>query len=133
MFTQEQIKKLLANKHVAKCSSESITYNKDFKVWAVKKYFNEGLSPNMIFEEAGFDLEVIGGNRPKECLRQWRKKYGLKGAAGLKEDDRGKHGGRKKELRFKNDKEKIKYLEAKVAYMDAENDFLAKLRGLKRE
>jgi hypothetical protein len=133
MFTPEQIKKLLASKYVVRCSPKSITYRQDFKVWAVKKYFNEGYSPNRIFEEAGFDLRIIGRSRPKERLRFWRKKYGLKGSAGLKKDDRGKYGGRKKELRFKNDQEKIKYLEAKIAYMDAENDFLAKLRGLKRE
>ena len=45
----------------------------------------------------------------------------------------GRGGGRPPKMKFKNDKEKIKYLEAKIAYMDAENDFLAKLRGLKRE
>lgn len=132
MFTHEQIKDLLANKNVAKCSPKSITYKKEFKIWAVKKYFEEGCSSSMIFEEAGFDLRVMG-KRPKDCLVLWRKKYSKKGEAGLKEDDRGKYGGRKKALRFKNDIEKIKYLEAKIAYMDAENDFLAKLRGLKRE
>jgi len=29
---------------------------------------------------------------------------------------------------WQNDKEKIKYLETKIAYLKAENDFLAKLR-----
>jgi transposase-like protein len=133
MFTREQVNELLANKNVAKCSSKSITYKKEFKIWAVKKYINEGYSPNMIFEEAGFDIDMIGRNNPKECLRRWRRKYSRTGEAGLTEDNRGKYGGRRKELRFKNDTEKIKYLEAKIAYMDAENDFLAKLRGLKRE
>ena len=133
MFTPEQIDQLLANKNVSKCSPKSITYKKEFKIWAIKKYFEEGYSPNMIFEEAGFDLNALGVNRPKECLRLWRKKHSKMGEVGLTEDNRGKYGGKKKELRFKNDKEKIKYLEAKIAYMDAENDFLAKLRGLKRE
>lgn len=133
MFTAEQIDLLLANKNVSKCSSKSITYKKEFKIWAVKKYFNEGYSPNMIFEEAGFDINIIGRHKPKGRLKEWRKIYEQLGEQGLLEENRGKHGGRKKELHFKNDKEKIKYLEAKIAYMNAENDFLAKLRGFKRE
>jgi transposase len=135
MFTLEQINDLLANENVAKCSPKSITYTKEFKLWAVKQYFEEGLSPNRIFEKAGFNISVIGRRKPKWCLERWRKTYNTKGEKGLKEEARGKGGGggRPKKPTFKNDKEKIKYLEAKIAYMDAENDFLAKLRGLKRE
>jgi len=42
-------------------------------------------------------------------------------------------GRRQKRKEFKDNEEKIKYLETKVKYLNAENDFLAKLRGLKRE
>lgn len=135
MFTQKQIKDLLANNNVAKCSPKSITYTNEFKVFAVKKYYEEGLSPNMIFREAGFDINIIGKDKPKWCLDGWRKIYTKKGEKGLLKDGRGKHGkgGRQSETKFKNDQEEIKYLKAKIAYMDAENDFLAKLRGLKRE
>jgi len=135
MFTQEQINYLLANENVAKCSPKSITYKKEFKIWAVKKYLKEGFSPSMIFKGAGFDLNIIGRNKPKWCLSCWRKIYSDKGEKELLKENRGsgRGGGRPPKMKFKNDKEKIKYLEAKIAYMDAENDFLAKLRGLKRE
>lgn len=135
MFTTEQINNLLANENVAKCSPKSITYKKEFKIWAVKKYLEEGFSPGRIFREADFDLNIIGRDKAKWCLSRWRKTYADKGEKGLSKDKRGKHknGGRPPKMEFKNDKEKIKYLEAKIAYMDAENDFLAKLRGLKRE
>lgn len=133
MFTQEQINSLLANENVAKCSPKSITYKKEFKIWAVNKYFNEGYSPNMIFEEAGFDIGMIGRDKPKGCLRRWRKTYARKGESGLLKESRGGPGRRKKQSQFKDKDEEIKYLKAKIAYMDAENDFLAKLRGLKRE
>ncbi len=134
MFTQEQINELLKNKNVCKCSSTSISYSKIFKVTAIKKYYEDGCSPNMIFREAGFDLEVIGENKPKDCLSRWRKKYNSKGEKGLLEDDRNMSGGgRKKKMHFKSKDEEIEYLKAKISYMDAENDFLAKLRGLKRE
>lgn len=133
MFTQEQIKDLEKNKNVSKCSSKSISYHKDFKIWAVKKYFKEGYSPRMIFEEAEFDIGIIGEDRATDSLIRWRRKYNSKGENGLSEDNRGKLGGRKKNHQFKTKDEEIKYLKAKIVYIDAENDFLAKLRGLKRE
>jgi transposase-like protein len=133
MFNPEQIKDLLSNKNVYKCSSESITYSKQFKLWAIRRYYDDGYSPNAIFREAGFNLDVIGRNRPKECLTRWRNTYNNKGEKELTKETRGRPGGKRPKMEFKSDKEKIKYLEAKIAYVDAENDFLAKLRGLKRK
>lgn len=135
MFTEEQIDLLLANKNVSKCSPKSITYKKAFKIWAVKKYLEEGYGPSMIFREAGFNLSIIGRDKPEWCLTRWRKIYFQKGEEALLKENRGGQGsgGRPPKMKFKNDKEEIKYLKAKIAYMDAENDFLAKLRGLKRE
>lgn len=51
------------------------------------------------------------------------------------EETRGKHskGGRPKIPKFKDEKEKIKYLELQVAYLKAENDFLVKLRAQKNK
>ena len=51
IFTQEQIVSFLQNKNVAACSEKSITYHKDFKLAAVKRY-QEGLPPLAIFTEA---------------------------------------------------------------------------------
>jgi hypothetical protein len=72
---------------------------------------------------------MIGRDTPKECLKRWRKTFKEKGEEGLKSDGRAqiKGGGRPK-TNWSNDKEKIKYLETKIAYLKAENDFLAKLR-----
>ena len=132
MYTKEQINEISKNENVSKCSPASITYKGKFKVRAVRQYFNDGWSPNMIFREAGFDLDMIGRQRPKDYLKDWRKIYDEEGEEGLLKEKRGRpYGTKKKE--FKDDKEKIEYLEAKIEYMDAENDFLAKLRGLERE
>jgi len=133
MFNPEQIKELLNNKNVVSCSSKSITFSGDFKLRSVKRYYNDGYSPSMIFEEEGFNLTTMGKDRSKHCLTRWRRIYNEKGEKGLMEESRGGLGGRKPKIEFKNDKEKIKYLEAKISYMDAENHFLAKLRGLKRK
>lgn len=129
MFNPEQIRELLKNKNVDKCSPNSITYSKDFKLRSVKRYYDQGDSPNMIFEQAGFDLDIIGRKKPKDCLKRWRKIYNTKGVKALMRDDR-RGPGRRAKIKESDD---IKYLKAKIDYLEAENDFLAKLRGLKRK
>lgn len=129
-FTPEQITELLGNPHVAKCSEKSIGYQKDFKIFAIKRY-NEGWPPQQIFLAAEFNIALIGSETPKWCLKRWIKIFRKKGMAGLKTDGReqgNNRGGRHRSINCLSDKEKLKYLEAQVAYLKAENDFLAKLR-----
>lgn len=129
IFNQEQIKSLLQNPSVANCSEKSISYHKKFKVSAIKKY-QEGLPPSEIFIQAQFDIDVIGHKTPKECLFRWKKILKNKGVTGLRTDGRGKHksSGRPKNPANLSDEEKLKRLEAEVAYLKEENRFLAKLR-----
>lgn len=130
-FTSEQINGLLGNRNVSKCSDRAITYDKDFKVKAVKQYRDDGKSAKQIFKESGFDLDAVGETTPQNCLKTWRRIFKIKGAAGLITETRGRSGRpRTKEL---TDAKKIEYLEAKVAYLKAENDFLAKLRAKRAE
>jgi|SRR3989344_5455486 len=126
IFTQEQINTLLNNKNVAKCSEKSISYHRDFKLAAVRRY-QEGLPPTAIFTEAGFNLALIGRKEPKWCLERWRSIFRKKGADGFSKEARG-GPGRRKALRPMSDQEKLKYYEAQIAYLKAENAFLAKLR-----
>lgn len=132
VFTQEQIDDLSRNVHVRKCSKKSVTYSGDFKVMAVKRYEEEGVPPSQIFREAGFDLSVIGKDVPDDRMLRWRKVVKTKGLGGLATETRGKGGGRPKTKNL-SETEKIERLEATVAYLKAENDFLAKLRAKRRE
>lgn len=129
ILNKEQIETLLQNPNVAGCSEKSISYHKDFKILAVRKY-QEGLSSSEIFKQARFDIGMIGHKTPKECLRRWKKIFRDKGETGLKTDGRGqsKAGGRPKSLANLTGEEKLKRLEAEVAYLKEENRFLAKLR-----
>lgn len=109
-------------------------YNKEFKLKAVKQY-QEGLTPQAIFKLNGFDLKALTTCRPKDLLSRWNKIYREQGEKGLTEENRGKGkgGGRPKIPKFKDEKEKIKYLELQVKYLKSENDFLIKLRAQKRK
>lgn len=130
IFTAEQITNLSANKNVIRCSPKSITYNYAFKMDAIKRC-KGGVGIKQVFEEAGFDLNVIGHKTPKACIRRWRRTCTRKGAVALSDEKRGKSVGGSKgrpRLRGLTDTEKIKQLELTVLYLKAENDFLAKLR-----
>lgn len=112
------------------------SYSKEFKVKAVKQYNEEGLTPKEIFKRSGIDLNPTSKKNPNHCLSRWNKIYRKHGEQGLMEENRGKkskHGGRPKTIKFKDEKEKIKYLESQVKYLKAENDFLIKLRAQKRK
>ena len=131
-FNKEQIEQLVNNQNVSKCSEKAITYNKIFKIKAVKQY-QGGSTAKQIFKEAGLVAELVGEDTAKNCLPDWLKIYKIKGENGLSVEARGRsHSGGRPKTKWSTDADKIKYLEAKVAYLKAENDFLAKLRGLKR-
>ena len=124
MYTKDQLKALKANTNVSKCSSKSITYSKEFKVRAVKAYYQEGQSPNMIFLGGGFDLNVIGRGKPKDCLKEWRNIYKSKGEDGLLTENRGRNRWKKP----RGDDLDVEYLQTKIAYLEAENNFLRNLK-----
>ena len=131
-FTKEEIEILSKNENVSKCSERSITYRPNFKVRAVTKY-QGGKGSREIFEGAGFNLQIIGKDKPSECLKQWNKVSKTKGLDHLGKETRGKGGGRPKKPKDLSDKDKIKRLEAEVAYLKAENDFFTKLRAKRAE
>lgn len=127
---EEEIAALLKNKNVANCSHKSITYSNGFKIRAIKQY-EEGLSSREIFEQAGFDLKAIGKDTPFDRIKQWNRVVRKKGESSLCSENRGRSSPGRPKLKGLTDKEKMEYLEAKVAYLKAENEFLAQLRKKK--
>lgn len=126
IYSAGQLRDLRANPNVKKCSEKSITYSPAFKQKAVKQYYEEGLSSRQIFLQAGFDLATLGQHKPKACLKLWRRIYKTKGLASLQTDPRGTNRLGKKQSKF--DESSPEYLKAKVAYLEAENAFLRKLK-----
>ncbi|NTV51335.1 MAG: hypothetical protein HGA69_00665 [Desulfobulbaceae bacterium] len=132
IFSPEQIASLLRNPNVARCSTKSISYSKQFKVLAVRQYYEEGLPVRHIFTNAGFDLQLIGSETPMDCLKRWRKTFKTRGLEGLTSERRGKSPTGRPRIKAMTDAEKISRLEATIAYLRAENDFLMKLRAQRK-
>jgi len=123
-FTEEQIKTLSKNKNVRRCGAKSVRYTRSFKAEALRKYNEEGLSAVEIFKEAGFDLAVIDIRKPNKLMNQWNKAFGPRPVG---QENTGITIKRIENRRV------MKNLEAKMAYLQAENCFLAKFRAGKRK
>ena len=129
IHSNKDIEKLKSNQYVLKCSKKMVIYTYEFKKKALELY-KQGLSPNEIWRISDFDLNMFRTSHPRERVKGWRDIVKKRGLSGLK-ILHGSSGRRKtKDL---SDVDKIKYLQLQVKYLEAENDFLAKLRAKKEE
>lgn len=130
-YTQSQIDQLKRNPNVLEVTESSISYLPEFKVQAVKSSL-EGNSPASIFIKNGFDLDMIGKDIPRKRLYMWRRIYEESGELGLLTDHRGKNAAMKgsKESSIED---QLKKAEAKIKFLEMENEFLKKLDKMERE
>lgn len=129
IFTQKEIKVLSANPYVKSVSSKGITYADEFKRIFIAEN-EKGKLPRQIFEECGFDIDIIGLERVQSSGKRWRKQYRENGVYGLK-DTRKESSGRSrvKELSLE---EKFRRLEAQNNLLKAENELLKKIDFMER-
>lgn len=128
-FTEKEIKKLANNPHVKSVTPKGIVYTEEFKLKFVTEY-EHGKQSRQIFEDAGFDVDMIGIKRMKSASSRWRKAYDDHGESGLR-DSRADFSGRTstKELSIE---EKYARLEAAHHLLQAENELLKKIRLAER-
>ena len=109
LFTEEEIIILKQNKYVKKVTSKGITYTDEFKRIFIDENGN-GKLPRIIFEECGFNIDIIGMQRVKSSASRWRTAFKNGGAIKLT-DTRKYNTGRpiEKDLSIE---EKYKKLEA---------------------
>ena len=61
-FTEEEQEILKGNKHVILVTDKAIYYTNEFKLLFIKEYLG-GKKPAQIFQDAGFDLKMLGSKR----------------------------------------------------------------------
>lgn len=131
-FSPEDRAGIMQNKNVLRVSETTITYNPAFKVEAVRASLNERKPPQAIFTEAGFDLSLIGLETPKWCLKRWRKAFKQHGEERLRNDRRGRGSTGRPTEKDLTVEEKLRRAEARIGYLEKENEFLKKLEALER-
>ncbi len=131
IFSQEQITQLKQNPCVFECTQKSIHYTFEFKKRALDLY-TQGISPNEIWKQAGFDISIWKKGYCGNTLKDWRRFVRTRGIESLT-----KRGGIQADKGPKNEStindDMVKRLLLQVKYLKAENDFLAKLRAKKAE
>ncbi len=131
IFSKEQVVELKQNPCVFECRERSIHYTYEFKKRALELYA-DGVKPEEIWRQAGFDTAIWKKRYCEHTLKDWRrmvKKRGLESltkASGVQAD-----GGYKRARSPEEDR--VRRLELQVRYLEAENDFLAKLRAKRAE
>ena len=131
IFSSEQIAKLELNPCVFSCSQRSISYTYDFKKRALDLYF-QGIKPDEIWKQASFDIGILKKDYCRYTLKDWRRMVKKSGLDSLTrrsgvQADRGYRKAKSPEA------DRVRRLELQVRYLEAENDFLAKLRAKRAE
>lgn len=130
IFNDKQIKLLAKNPNVLRVSDKAITYSEEFKNKFIEEN-SKGILPRKIFEDNGFDIEIIGLKRIEQSAARWRKRYADMGVLGLK-DSRKSNSGRPL-VRDLTAQEEIEKLKAKISLLEIENEFLKKLDKIERK
>ncbi|MBD8028715.1 IS3 family transposase, partial [Ureibacillus sp. Re31] len=119
IFNEHQRRLLETNQNVASVSDRAIQYTAEFKIKAVKE--NQlGKGPAQIFNEAGFDLEIIGLKKAQSSLARWRKTYQTLGESGFLEERRGKASSGRPKAEHLSAEKKLEKAEARIRLLEAE-------------
>ncbi|WP_160726164.1 IS3 family transposase [Bacillus sp. USDA818B3_A] len=129
LFKEKEVKNLSNNPYVKSVSSKGITYTDEFKHLFIEEN-SGGKLPREIFEQCGFDIDVLGMECVKAAGKRWRASYRENGVAGLR-DTRGENSGRSCERELTLE-EKFARLEAQNNLLKAENELLKKIRFFRK-
>ena len=129
LFTNGEINILSQNQYVKNVSTKGITYTDEFRNIFIIEY-DKGKLPRRIFNECGFDINILGIERVNSAAKRWRKAYKENGVIGLS-DTRKSNSGRPstKELSMESKNER---LQAQINLLKAENELLKKIQFLER-
>lgn len=121
------------NSSVSNFGEKQISFTAEFKKSAVKSY-KQGKSPREIFMEAGLDPKLFPEEYCSKSIARWRKNQDKHGAHAFSQEHRGKSSTGRPKGPIKNKKPmSIEQMEARLAYLEAENDFLKKLHALAKK
>lgn len=128
-FTEKEQEILSRNKFVVNVSEKAITYSDEFKQLFIDQNMLQK-TPREIFEANGFDVNVIGMSRVKQCADRWRKAYKQDGIIGLADSRKGSSG--RPLQRELTQQEVIAKQEARIKLLESQLELLKKLDSNER-
>ena len=129
-FTSKAQKALMDSGWVQKITKSHVVFTPEFKIKAVQLNL-EGFNPTDIFSSLGLNPAFFHEELPKKSISRWKKIYLENGEDSFREERRGKSSTGRPKRKF--DKSDLKSMEERIAYLEAENFVLKKLRALEEE
>lgn len=130
-FTKEQIATLRQNPYVYRVTPSTLTLTKEFKEVFYTEY-QKGISPRVILEDHGFDINVIGERRIWSISDRIRKEYEKYGE--FHEGYRPRNatdGSASVSGQSQTEQDQINSLRHEVDYLRQEVEFLKKISSIR--
>ena len=124
LFSENEVDILSKNPYIKNVTSKGITYTDEFKRIFITE--NEsGKFPREIFEDHGFDIDILGMSRIHAAGKRWRAAYKENGICGLN-DTRAVNSGRPRQKDISIEDKYIR-LQLQNQLLKAENELLKKI------
>lgn len=121
------------NASISKVGDKQISFTKQFKESAIKAYKN-GKTPDEIFLDAGLDPKIFLEGYCSKSILRWMRNVEKHGLNALTQERRGKNStGRPRSSNKPRELKTEAEMRARLAYLEAENDFLKKLHALAKK
>ncbi len=127
-FTDQEVEELRKNPYVKRVTNLAITYSWEFKIHFIEES-QKGKWARVIFEECGFDTDVLGKERILAASKRWRKAD--KRREGLRDTRKGSSGRPRKTPMTQE--QLIQKLKAENEYLKQEIRFRQELERLERQ
>jgi transposase len=124
-FTTFEREELLSNQYILKVSDSQIEFSKDFKGLAVYEHYEQGKTCKQVLKDAGIPDWLNEGDYAKDAIKRWSKQ--------LKRKTPFKKRGRPPKSSKPAIEMDLRELQARIAYLEAENEFLKKLEALEKQ
>ena len=119
-FTEEQVRELAENRYTYRVSRKSITFTPEFmRLLCGKKA--EGMSNRKIFEDCGYDPDVLGRYRMSNAVRK------IKGKRPEDFPDKPLPKSKMRDFDENSDKRAMKQMQLEMKRMHQEIEFLKKI------
>lgn len=132
LWLKKARRELERNPNVEKTTEKHVSFKAAFKSQALKDH-GKGISSTEIFRRAGFDISLFPENYCRETIKRWKKSFKKHGEDALTSDLRGSGASGRRRVRKASSEMGESELRARVAYLEAEVDFLKKLRALAKQ
>jgi hypothetical protein len=123
-FTLQEKQELSNNKHIIKVWSSNVEFSVEFKETGVYEHYELGKICKQIFFEADIPDWLTVGDYAKDNIKRWRKQLASK--------EQPKRG-RSLQKHLPASEMGFSELQARIAYLEAENEFLKKLEALETQ